>query len=107
MIKEEYVMKFSLGLHARPSAKIVEGLKPLNLDKARIITKEVDANLRSLLEILLVQVAPGKKFKIVLEGKDEKAAKEFLDNFFYNNKDEPYATDKQLAKYTDSGSVEE
>lgn len=86
MIEKIITVNLEYGLHARPSAYIVGKITPLRLKEALIIYDNIEANLKSILNLLLLGVTKGAQVKIKLSGEDESKALEILENIF-NEKD--------------------
>lgn len=88
MIQKTYTMKWELGLHARPSAKIIEKITDFNLDMAKLIYGGLEVRLKSIMELLTSSISPGDQFKLLLDGPDEQKAFEFLDKAFTSPEEE-------------------
>lgn len=88
MIQKTYIMKWELGLHARPSGKIMEKITAFNLDTAKLLYDGLEFRLKSIMELLVSSISPGDQFKLMLEGPDEQRAFEFLDKAFLSENEE-------------------
>ncbi len=73
MTKVEYVIKNSIGLHARPAALFVK--KAAEFDSTiKIIKDQKEADAKSIISIMALGVFKGTKITIKAEGADEESA---------------------------------
>ncbi len=86
MIEKELILENRVGLHARPAAKLVETSNKFE-SKITIHYKDRDANAKSILNILALGAEHGAKIKVSVDGNDEEAAmqaiEELISNRFY------------------------
>jgi len=88
MIQKTYIMQWELGLHARPSGKIMEKITALNLDIAKLIYDGLEFRLKSIMELLTSSISPGDQFNLLLDGPDEQEAFDFLNKAFSSETEE-------------------
>ncbi|MFN3550948.1 MAG: HPr family phosphocarrier protein [Endomicrobiia bacterium] len=86
MIEEEFVIKNTLGLHAKPTNEFVKRMSKYK-SSIKIFKGDEVADGKSILEILILAVACGEKIKVVVDGEDEqqviKEIKDLIENKFY------------------------
>lgn len=86
MIEEEFIIKNSLGLHARPVNELVKRLSKYK-STVKIFKNDEVADGKSILEILILAVNKGEKIKVIVDGEDEKEVieviRELVENKFY------------------------
>jgi len=80
----EYMINDELGIHARPAGQLVKEAKKF---KSSIVLKkgEKEAAANLLLKIMSMGVKKGDNVFITIEGEDEEAAFEAMQNFFESN----------------------
>jgi phosphocarrier protein len=62
-----------MGVHARPSASIVERTQKY-LSKMRIYKDQESCDCKSIMEIMMLAIECGQEITIVVDGEDEKQA---------------------------------
>ncbi|MDY6986092.1 MAG: HPr family phosphocarrier protein [Candidatus Thermoplasmatota archaeon] len=86
MIEKELILENRVGLHARPAAKLVETSNRFE-SKITVDYNGRTANAKSILNILALGAEHGAKIKVSVEGNDEEAAmqaiEELISNRFY------------------------
>ncbi len=70
MIEEEFVIKNSLGLHARPVTNLVQRISKYK-STVKIAKNDEVVDGKSIMGILTLAVACGEKVKFIVEGEDE------------------------------------
>ena len=90
MITKAYIMKWPMGLHARPSSKLIERMRVFNLSEATISYDGGVANLMSIMSLLTASLSKGKTFELTLVGDDEKKAFDVLDSIFSSEEEVLY-----------------
>jgi len=73
MIEKEYEIIGAEGLHARPAALLVEAMSSFKSD-ITLAYKGKTVNLKSILGVMSLGVAPGTTIKIAANGEDETEA---------------------------------
>jgi phosphocarrier protein HPr len=71
----------STGLHAHASAKLVQVLAAFK-SNVTLAGKGREVNAKSIMGVMLLAAGPGTILKVRIEGDDEVAASEALQNFF-------------------------
>ena len=77
MIKTAIKVEIALGLHARPSAKLVTSLKGLKAE-VKATCGERKANFNSIMEAMLLSVPCGETITVEADGPDEEKAIEVI-----------------------------
>jgi len=90
MITKAYIMKWPLGLHARPSSKLTDRMRAFNLSEATLSFDGGVANLMSIMSLLTASLSKGKTFELILIGDDEKKAFDVLDSIFSSEEEVLY-----------------
>ncbi|MDR0708531.1 MAG: HPr family phosphocarrier protein [Spirochaetaceae bacterium] len=81
MIEKTMTVKNRAGIHARPSALLVQTIKDFNCSV--YIEKDGDQiNAKSIMGVLTLGAVYGMELKLITDGEDEKAAMEALVNLF-------------------------
>ena len=73
MIQKKLTLKNKLGLHARAAAKLVQLSESFQSD-IRIIKDDVEANGKSILNVLLLAAPVGTELEFRVDGTDENEA---------------------------------
>jgi phosphocarrier protein len=81
MIKKTLTVNFKKGLHARPSASLVQMLSSYK-SGAKIIAEDMEIDAKSIMGILILAAGFGTKLNFVIEGEDEREAMKELEKFF-------------------------
>ena len=81
MIEKEYIIMAPEGMHARPATALVKLAKHFS-SVISLRKGEKTIRLNSLLNILAMGAKGGDSISILIEGEDEAAAAEALDQFF-------------------------
>ena len=83
MIREEYTIKFEVGLHARPAGRFVKLAKGFeSAIRIRNVTRgsdEVDA--KSLVKLIKIACAQNHTVELQFDGSDEAAARDAIRHF--------------------------
>ncbi len=80
-VSKEVIVKNSLGIHTRPAAQLVQEAMKFESD-VFLIMDNTTVNAKSVLDILTLGAAPGKKIVIKAIGKDaDKAVKRLVSLF--------------------------
>jgi phosphocarrier protein len=80
----QYVIKDSLGIHARPAAELVKLNSQIASD-VKIISNKGEANGKSLLSIMKLAVKNGDKIFVEISGDDETDAIKKVEEFLNAN----------------------
>ncbi len=77
MVRGEATIKNKLGIHARPAASIV---KVAGQYKSAVMLERdgINANAKSIMDILIVEADMGSKLTVVADGEDENEALEAI-----------------------------
>lgn len=86
MVNKEITIQSETGLHARPASVLVGIIRNFNCD-IKIINGSVEANAKSMINLLTLNGKKGTKLMVQCDGPDEEAALE--------------ATAKFLSEFTD------
>lgn len=80
----EYVVKDSLGIHARPAGLLAKEAKTFS---SKIVMKagEKDADVTRIMAVMAMGIKQGQSITITVDGDDEDAALEAMQNFFQQN----------------------
>ncbi|MCK4353567.1 HPr family phosphocarrier protein [candidate division WOR-3 bacterium] len=71
MLEKEMTIINTLGIHARPAAMIVKVAGKYK--STVVITKDgIEANGRSIMDILMLEAEKGSKINIIVDGEDER-----------------------------------
>jgi phosphocarrier protein len=81
MVEKILLVENQSGIHARPSAAIVNCLSSYS-SNVRLETLEGKADARSIMEILMLRILCGAEVKVIAEGSDEGQAVDALENLF-------------------------
>lgn len=73
------------GIHARPSAAIVECLKDYKDCKIHLETSQGRADARSIMEILMLRALVGTEVKVIANGDGEEQAIAALEQLFQDH----------------------
>ncbi len=73
MIQKKLTLKNKLGLHARAAAKLVQLSESFHSD-IRIVKDDVEANGKSILNVLLLAAPVGTELEFRVDGTDENEA---------------------------------
>ena len=77
MVRGEANIKNKLGIHARPAASIVKAAGKYK--SAVMLEKDgINANAKSIMDILIVEADMGSKLTVVADGEDENEALEAI-----------------------------
>ncbi|MDP4084813.1 MAG: HPr family phosphocarrier protein [Bacillota bacterium] len=80
MIKKEITIMLENGLHARPSAELVKGLKAFS-SSVEIIDGTKHYNAKSILNMMTSSIREGAIVNIIVDGPDEETTMEWLASF--------------------------
>lgn len=78
MIQKKLTLKNKLGLHARAAAKLVQLSESFQSD-IRIVKDDVEANGKSILNVLLLAAPVGTELEFRVDGADESEALEAIE----------------------------
>ena len=87
MLVKNFQINNEHGLHARPASLLSETAR-LYDSEIKILFNGMEADAKSILTILLLEVSPGSTVTIVAEGADEKDAMNAIDGLIAGNFDE-------------------
>jgi phosphocarrier protein len=81
MISKKYIIASPEGIHARPATNLIRLAKKY---KSTVSLKKDEnvVRLNSMLNILTMGAKGGDTITVIIEGEDEAAAAEAIDNFF-------------------------
>ena len=80
----EYVIKDSIGIHARPAGSLVKKVKEFN-STVTIIKGEKSADGQKLMALMGMGIKCGDTIIVTVEGEDEATAGPAIKNFFEEN----------------------
>lgn len=89
MIKEKVIVKFKVGLDARPASMFLRNSIKFKSD-ITLIKDEVRYNGKSILNILSMSAGSGEEIELEISGEDENLAMEKLKEFFEKSPEELY-----------------
>ncbi|WP_404334415.1 phosphocarrier protein HPr [Planococcus rifietoensis] len=72
MIEKTYTIISDEGLHARPASKLVGAVSPFSAD-VKMLYKEREVNLKSIMGVMSLGVSKGHTIKITADGNDEES----------------------------------
>lgn len=72
MIEKTYTIISDEGLHARPASKLVGAVSPFSAD-VKMLYKEREVNLKSIMGVMSLGVSKGHTIKITADGSDEES----------------------------------
>lgn len=72
MIEKTYTIISDEGLHARPASKLVGAVSPFFAD-VKMLYKEREVNLKSIMGVMSLGVSKGHTIKITADGSDEES----------------------------------
>ncbi len=72
MIEKSYTITSDEGLHARPASKLVSAVSPFS-SEVKMLFKEKEVNLKSIMGVMSLGVSKGKTIKITADGSDEES----------------------------------
>ena len=83
MLERTLLVKAQLGLHARAAAKVVRLARGFNSKvELRRVDNSVSADAKSILSVLMLAASRGTELRVTVEGSDEEAALNAIDNLF-------------------------
>jgi phosphocarrier protein len=88
MIEKNMTVLSAKGLHARPSAILVQKIAPYE-SSVKIVTEDMEIDAKSIMGILTLAAGPGTVLNFVIEGPDEKEAAQALEDFFNSDYENP------------------
>ena len=81
MVEKKLLVENKNGIHARPSAMIVEVLSNFSSDII-IKTESGEADARSIMAILMLKILHGTEISVIANGQDEQEAVEAVEKLF-------------------------
>lgn len=72
MIEKTYTVISDEGLHARPASKLVGAVSPFSAE-VKMLYKEREVNLKSIMGVMSLGVSKGHTIKITADGSDEES----------------------------------
>jgi phosphocarrier protein len=81
MVEKKLLVENKNGIHARPSAAIVEALSNFS-SEVIIKTKTGEADARSIMAILMLKILCGTEISIIANGSDEAEVIEAVEKLF-------------------------
>lgn len=72
MIEKTYIIISDEGLHARPASKLVGAVSPFSAE-VKMLYKEREVNLKSIMGVMSLGVSKGHTIKITADGSDEES----------------------------------
>ena len=87
MIEQELTVSNRLGLHARPTAKLVQTLSGYR-SSATLTAKGREVNAKSIMGVMLLAAGQGTQVKLRVEGDDEQTAAQAVVSLFERRFDE-------------------
>ncbi|XWW51832.1 HPr family phosphocarrier protein [Planococcus sp. 11815] len=71
-MEKTYTIISDEGLHARPASKLVGAVSPFSAD-VKMLYKEREVNLKSIMGVMSLGVSKGHAIKITADGSDEES----------------------------------
>lgn len=87
MIEKKVTVQNKLGLHARPAALLVQTAARFDAD-IRVSKDEIEVNAKSVMGLLMLAAENGSQLGIAVDGRDESAAMQAIEQLFQNKFDE-------------------
>jgi len=81
VIKEEFIIKNRLGIHARPAALLAQESGKFKSD-ILLIKEGIEINAKSIMGIMMLAAEKGSKLKLTITGIDEMEAYKALKKVF-------------------------
>lgn len=81
MTEKTLIVENQNGIHARPSAAIVNCVGQYDCE-VKIETSEGEADAKSIMEILMLKITMGEKVKLIASGPDEEKVLDALEALF-------------------------
>jgi len=85
MLKKEFIVRMENGLHARPAAELVKGLKPFS-STIELYSKSKKYNPKSIVSLMTANIKEGQLIQVTVNGEDEKELMQWIDEFFSKDK---------------------
>jgi len=89
MLTKKLIIENDRGLHARPSALIVEKILPFKCN-VKITCNKVEADAKSVLSLLSLIAQKGFEVEIVIDGENEIEAMKVMIDLFHSKFKEAY-----------------
>lgn len=86
MIEKNITIVNSTGIHARPASQLVKLINTFKSD-VKIVSENKTANAKSIINIMSMGLIQGSEITVRVDGEDEKAAMEGIENFILNLKE--------------------
>jgi phosphocarrier protein HPr len=86
MIEKNITIVNNTGIHARPASQLVKLISAFKSD-IKIVSGNKTANAKSIINIMSLGLIQGSVITIRIDGEDEKAAMDGIENFISNLKD--------------------
>jgi phosphocarrier protein len=80
MVKVDFIITNSQGLHARPATKLVNETVKYDSD-IFLVYEGIEINLKSIMMLMSLGINSGSVIEVKVEGKDEEIAIEGITNF--------------------------
>ncbi|MCH4826695.1 HPr family phosphocarrier protein [Planococcus halocryophilus] len=71
-MEKSYTITSDEGLHARPASKLVGAVSPFSAE-VKMLYKEKEVNLKSIMGVMSLGVSKGNTVKITADGSDEES----------------------------------
>jgi phosphocarrier protein len=84
MFERTLIVENESGIHARPSAAVVNCLSQYE-SEVKFETSRGKADARSIMEILMLRISQNDEVKVIANGSDEEQAVNALDELFRNH----------------------
>ena len=85
MKKKEFIIRIKNGLHARPAAELVKGLKSF-VSTIELYTNSNKYNPKSIVRLMTANIKEGQLIQVMVKGEDEDELMQWLDEFFAKSK---------------------
>jgi phosphocarrier protein HPr len=86
MIEKNITIVNNTGIHARPASQLVKLINTFKSD-VKIVNENKTANAKSIINIMSMGLIQGSEITVRIDGEDEKAAMEGIENFISNLKE--------------------
>jgi phosphocarrier protein len=83
MIRHKLTVQNSLGIHTRPAGYIIN-ITSVAQSSVDLIYSGQRINAKSILNLMMLAIAPGEEVEFIIEGKDENKVAEELTKLFEN-----------------------
>ena len=82
MVKFDYLINDSMGLHARPVGLVVKAVAPYKDSKITVFYKDKQADAKRMFAVMALQVKQGETITVAVEGGQEQQIADTIKNIF-------------------------